>query len=273
MGKDVKIGIGVALGMVLLVFIVLLARSGEDSGEPATEQPSPAVGSAEEQWTSLEELELVKPGADLSEEREVTLELQGLPQAPVAGADTAAGEAAGPVAAALPAEGPPPSGEALPVAPEITGEAAPVEVISQAAPQPQTYTTQSGDNLWKLAQRFYGDGRRWKVIYQANRDLLPSSSEVPVGVVLVIPVEVAPRGAAPPARLSAEAAAPAEPQPGATSYTVQRGDTLFGIARKHYGDGNRWRLLYEANRDRIADPNRLAVGTVLVIPPAPGSGE
>lgn len=49
-------------------------------------------------------------------------------------------------------------------------------------------------------------------------------------------------------------------------HTVKPGDTLSAIARK-YGVPGGWRALYEANKDMIgSDPDRLNVGTLLVIP-------
>ncbi|MEV2267780.1 LysM peptidoglycan-binding domain-containing protein [Nonomuraea africana] len=47
-------------------------------------------------------------------------------------------------------------------------------------------------------------------------------------------------------------------------YTVVKGDSLWGIARMMYGDGNRWREIADANH--ISDPKRLEVGQRLVIP-------
>lgn len=49
-------------------------------------------------------------------------------------------------------------------------------------------------------------------------------------------------------------------------YTVQAGDTLSHIARRHYGKASRWRAIFEANRDRIDDPDLIRPGQVLVIP-------
>ncbi|QBQ55721.1 PRC-barrel domain-containing protein [Nitrosococcus wardiae] len=49
--------------------------------------------------------------------------------------------------------------------------------------------------------------------------------------------------------------------------TVQQGDTLASIAQRVYGNADKWRLIYEANRDKIEDPERLLVGTELTIPP------
>lgn len=49
------------------------------------------------------------------------------------------------------------------------------------------------------------------------------------------------------------------------TYTIQRGDTLMKIAFEHYGDLYQWRRIYEANRDQLADPNFLRVGTVIKV--------
>jgi LysM repeat protein len=53
------------------------------------------------------------------------------------------------------------------------------------------------------------------------------------------------------------------------TYRVRRGDTLFGIAQRFYGNGRYWRWLYRANRSKISDPDLIHVGQVLVIPSRP----
>jgi nucleoid-associated protein YgaU len=50
------------------------------------------------------------------------------------------------------------------------------------------------------------------------------------------------------------------------AYVIQRGDTLSKISVRCYGTPNRWKAIYEANRDRINNINQLKVGTTLVIP-------
>jgi nucleoid-associated protein YgaU len=57
-------------------------------------------------------------------------------------------------------------------------------------------------------------------------------------------------------------------RPAGRTYTVQRGDTLTAIARKTMGTARRSAVLalHELNRQTVPDPNRLRVGTVLVIP-------
>lgn len=53
------------------------------------------------------------------------------------------------------------------------------------------------------------------------------------------------------------------------SYTVQRGDTLRGIALQFYGDPAQYVLIQEANN--IANPNQISVGQVLEIPDEAGA--
>jgi len=53
--------------------------------------------------------------------------------------------------------------------------------------------------------------------------------------------------------------------PGDT-YTVQEGDTLWDIAKTHYGLGSDWTKIYEANKDELPDASSIQVGQVLTIP-------
>jgi LysM repeat protein len=51
-----------------------------------------------------------------------------------------------------------------------------------------------------------------------------------------------------------------------TTYTVQPGDTLAGIASRFYGRASAWHELYRRNRSKISNPNLIFPGQVLVIP-------
>lgn len=55
-------------------------------------------------------------------------------------------------------------------------------------------------------------------------------------------------------------------EPAAVTYTVQRGDTLRGIADWFYGDRSRWLAIFAANRSTISDPLAVEPGTELIIP-------
>lgn len=56
------------------------------------------------------------------------------------------------------------------------------------------------------------------------------------------------------------------PAGGGTTYTVVKGDSLWKIAKRHYGDPLKWPVIYNANKDKIRNPNRIYPGQVLVIP-------
>ncbi len=49
-------------------------------------------------------------------------------------------------------------------------------------------------------------------------------------------------------------------------YVVRYGDTLSGIAQRTLGSPNKYNEIYNANRDRMASPDRLTVGKPLRIP-------
>ncbi len=63
-------------------------------------------------------------------------------------------------------------------------------------------------------------------------------------------------------------AADTSPRPAkAASYTVAKGDCLWNIAKKFYGSGSRYTLIYDANRALIGgNPNLIYPGQVLTIP-------
>jgi nucleoid-associated protein YgaU len=65
--------------------------------------------------------------------------------------------------------------------------------------------------------------------------------------------------------------APAAPEPEVTNgpgktYVVVSGDSLSKIAKREYGDANKWPRIYEANKDLIKDPNLIYPGQELKVP-------
>ncbi|MFO3706379.1 LysM peptidoglycan-binding domain-containing protein [Xanthomonas codiaei] len=49
--------------------------------------------------------------------------------------------------------------------------------------------------------------------------------------------------------------------------TVQAGDSLSKIAKRHLGDGALWPRIFEVNRDTLQDPDKIFPGQVLHLPP------
>ena len=57
-----------------------------------------------------------------------------------------------------------------------------------------------------------------------------------------------------------------QPKVSTKEYTIKKGDTLWKIAKKELGSGHRWKYLYEINKDRMKDPNKLKAGKKIIIP-------
>lgn len=56
------------------------------------------------------------------------------------------------------------------------------------------------------------------------------------------------------------------PKKTAKSYTTVKGDCLWNIAKKFYGDGSKYTKIYNANKDKIKNPNSISIGQKLNIP-------
>jgi nucleoid-associated protein YgaU len=54
--------------------------------------------------------------------------------------------------------------------------------------------------------------------------------------------------------------------PGGRTYTVKPGDTLSKISQQFYGDANQYHRIFEANRDKLKDPDKIQPGQELKIP-------
>ena len=52
----------------------------------------------------------------------------------------------------------------------------------------------------------------------------------------------------------------------ANFHTVEKGDTLWAIATKAYGDGSKYPVIFEANKPMLSDPDKIYPGQVLRIP-------
>ncbi|WP_435592695.1 LysM peptidoglycan-binding domain-containing protein [Nocardia sp. bgisy118] len=120
----------------------------------------------------------------------------------------------------------------------VADGAAPTEPLAR-------HTVVHGDNLWNLAVHYYGDGRLYRLIAEANH--IPNPSLLRPGQVLIIP-----RRPGPP------------PPPPPVTHVVVAGDTLWDLAQRFYENPFRYREIAAANH--IANPSLIFPGQVLVIP-------
>ena len=56
-------------------------------------------------------------------------------------------------------------------------------------------------------------------------------------------------------------------EPEGQFHTVVRGDTLSAIAKKFYGDANKYPVIFEANKPMLSHPDKIYPGQMLRIPP------
>jgi putative chitinase len=121
---------------------------------------------------------------------------------------------------------------------------------------PKTYTVQSGDYLWSIAEKIYGSGYNWVDLVNANH--LQNPGVIYAGTKLVVP-DVAPK------MLTAQTK-PIQVQNPITgdTYTVVKGDYLWNIAVRAYGDGYKWVDIAKANN--LTNPDLIFSGNVLQLP-------
>jgi nucleoid-associated protein YgaU len=115
------------------------------------------------------------------------------------------------------------------------------EGLAEAVPNDRFERVDTGETLWSIAQKWYGDGNWWRRIWYANRLVVPNPDLLRVGQQLLVPF-------------------------GAFGYVIHSGDTLFEIADAAYRNGNLWPRIWEANRDLIPNPNRLTPGISILVP-------
>jgi nucleoid-associated protein YgaU len=65
---------------------------------------------------------------------------------------------------------------------------------------------------------------------------------------------------------AAAAAAGASSTPAARTYTVQPGDSLSKISKQFYGNASMYMKIFDANKDKLDDPDKIRAGIDLRIP-------
>lgn len=121
-----------------------------------------------------------------------------------------------------------------------------------------SYTVRRGDSLWKIADRFLGDGARFGEIVDLNHDLLDGRPDfITSGTMLRVPREGD------------------DPELGRSGQrvVVESGDTLSGIAEETLGNPARFSEILDASigtrqsdGGRLTDPNLIRPGWELTVP-------
>lgn len=117
--------------------------------------------------------------------------------------------------------------------------------------------------------RFYRDarGKFYGVLYNGAVRVLSAAEYAALGRPSlssddwVAPVPPAPEPTPEPTPTPTPTPAPAPRQ-----YVVTRGDSLWSIAQRYYGNPLKWRDIYSANKSAIKNPNMIYPGQTLTIP-------
>lgn len=133
------------------------------------------------------------------------------------------------------------------------------KAVVAAKTEVKTYVVKEGDTLWKISENSYGSGYNAYDIAKANR--LSDANIISTNQTLIIP------SVTPKETTAGEVAAAATTAPVTLrkdTYTVQKGDFLWDIALRAYGDGYMWTKI--ANANNITNPDYIFSGNVLKLP-------
>jgi len=129
--------------------------------------------------------------------------------------------------------------------------------VSTQAANTKEHVVVKGETLWSIAEDSFGSGYNWVDIKSANN---LTTETIEVGQKLTIPEVAAKQPTATKQTLTIST----EKTISTSSYAVEKGDTLWNISVRAYGDGYKWVSIAKANH--LKNPNLIHSGNMLVLP-------
>lgn len=114
----------------------------------------------------------------------------------------------------------------------------------------EKYKVKNGDTLMKISFEKYGTLYRWREIFNSNREKIKNYNLIYPGMVLKV-----------------EGVEYLVISKNGSPYLIKANDTLKTIARKLYGDSNRWQDLWKNNPELIRNPKQIFAGFHLYYKP------
>jgi nucleoid-associated protein YgaU len=128
------------------------------------------------------------------------------------------------------------------------------------------HTVKAGQTLSDIATEHLGSAGRWREVRDANPDKVTEQGWVREGVRLIIPLTEPQADTTDVPPVSPAATANRSTNRQAHTATVREGQSLSKLAQMHLGSTDRWREIYELNRDQLRSPDRVMPGMVLRLP-------
>ena len=140
--------------------------------------------------------------------------------------------------------------------PVATSSAPADTAVAQGGSDQADYQVKKGDTLMKIAYEQYGDIYRWREIYASNKGSIQDPNHVPPGTVIKLETL---GGGRKPGSVAIDH--------NGEQYLIQSGDTLGTISSSVYGTKEKWKAIFENNRQLIKDPNKIYAGFYLYYVP------
>jgi nucleoid-associated protein YgaU len=124
------------------------------------------------------------------------------------------------------------------------------------------HVVKEGDSLWKISEKYLGNGFLWEKISEANQ--IKDPKNIRIGDRIIIPTPSYVKHPLPTPSDINNPANTSSIKTEAKSYTVQKDDDLWSIAEKTYGSGYNWVDIASANN--LKNPNLITEGQTLFLP-------
>lgn len=144
------------------------------------------------------------------------------------------------------------------VAPEEQKAAEQPSPTRATAASSNTHVVKTGETLWSICEEYYKNGYKWTEVAKANG--LSDPNLIKTGMSLAMP-ELKPVAESKP---EGQISAASTDSPAEKTYTVVKGDNLWSIAVKQYGNGYKWTDIARANN--LTHPGTIHAGNVLTLP-------
>lgn len=118
--------------------------------------------------------------------------------------------------------------------------------------QMNLYKVREGESLWYLSEKFLGDAKKWQDFFIANEGKISDPNLIVTGqTIVVLTVEKGYR----------------EKMDKFLFYDVTPGEDLETIAAKLYGDKEKWKAIYEMNKEKLPSSPRKSLAKMKIIIP------